>query len=200
MKRTHWIANLVLPAACVVASVQAWGQSAGGPPEPAPIIGHVSDKPIAFSDLPAPRQFVTRHKATIRGKSLSYTATAGETYITNTWGEPIASFFSFAYVKDDPVDAKRPVMFVFNGGPGSSSLWLHMGVLGPKRVKLDQEVNPSNTPPFDVSNNVFSVLDTTDLVFIDPVGTGFSHAVGNAKDTDFASVDADADSVARFIE
>jgi carboxypeptidase C (cathepsin A) len=75
-----------------------------------------------------------------------------------------------------------------------------MGVFGPKRVVLDQEVNPSNTPPFGARDNPYSVLDVADLVFIDPVGTGFSHAVGNAKDADFASVDADADSVARFIE
>jgi carboxypeptidase C (cathepsin A) len=75
-----------------------------------------------------------------------------------------------------------------------------MGIFGPKRVVLDQEVDASNTPPFGARDNPHSVLDVTDLVFIDPVGTGFSHAVGNAKDVDFASVDADAESVARFIE
>lgn len=166
----------------------------------APIIARVSDRPVSFADLPAPREFVTRHKATIRGKALAYTATAGETYITNMSGEPIARLFSFSYVKDASADGARPVMFVFNGGPGSASIWLHLGVLGPQRVVLDREVNPSNTPPFGLANNPHSVLDVADLVFIDPVGTGFSHAVGNAKDTDFASVDADADVLARFIE
>jgi carboxypeptidase C (cathepsin A) len=170
------------------------------PAEPPPVIARVSEHPVRFGDLPTPRQFVTRHKTTIRGRTLSYTATAGETYITNAAGEPIASFFSFAYVKDEPVDSRRPVMFVFNGGPGSASIWLHIGIFGPKRVVLDSEVNPSNTPPFGLQGNPYSVLDVTDVVFIDPVGTGFSHAVGNAKDLDFASVDADADSVARFIE
>lgn len=169
-------------------------------PGPAPVIARVSEKPVRFTDLQAPRQFTTHHTTKIRGRTLSYTATAGETYITNAAGEPIASFFSFSYFKDAPVDPLRPVMFVFNGGPGSSSMWLHIGVLGPKRVVLDHEVNPSNSPPFGLRDNPYSVLDVADLVFIDPVGTGFSHALGNASDFDFASVDADADSVARFIE
>lgn len=174
--------------------------AAQAPVTTAPIIARVSDQAVSFADLPAPREFVTRHKTMIRGKALAYTATAGETYITNRSGEPIARLFSFSYVKDAPANANRPVMFVFNGGPGSASIWLHLGVLGPQRVVLDREVNPSNTPPFGVTHNPDSVLDSADLVFIDPVGTGFSHAVGNAKDADFASVDADADSIARFIE
>ncbi|MFC4307958.1 S10 family peptidase [Steroidobacter flavus] len=184
---------------CAVASA-AEPPAQPAPPTPPAIMARVSQKPVALSDLPAPREFVTHHRTKIRGKALSYTATAGETYITNIAGEPIARFFSFSYMSDEPRDAGRPVMFVFNGGPGSASLWLHMGVLGPQRVALDQEVNPSNTPPFGVNDNAFSVLDVADLVFIDPVGTGFSRAAGNAVDTDFASVDADADSVARFIE
>lgn len=185
-----------------VATALAFDVSAASPPAPAPadIITRVSQKPVSFADLPAPRQFVTRHKTTIRGKALSYTASAGETYITNISGEPIARLFTFSYVKDGPTDTRRPVLFLFNGGPGSSSIWLHMGALGPRRLVLDQEVNPSNTPPFGVADNPASVLDVADLVFIDPVGTGFSRAVGNAVDTDFASVDTDAESVARFIE
>lgn len=181
--------------------------SAGGalaqdaPPPAAPaIIGGVSDHPVTFADLPAPKRFVTRHKTVIRGKSVSYTATAGETYITNIAGEPIASFFCFSYVRDDVPGRNRPVIFVFNGGPGSASLWLHMGALGPRRLVFDREVNPSVTPPFTVEDNADSPLDAADLVFIDPVGTGFSHAVGNAKDSDFFGTDVDADSVARFIE
>jgi carboxypeptidase C (cathepsin A) len=173
----------------------------GERPSSAPAVAtRVSDKRIAVADLPAPRQWVTQHKTTLRGKVLSYTATAGETYITNLAGEPTASFFSFSYVKDGPMESSRPVLFVFNGGPGAASIWLHMGVIGPKRVVLDHEVNPSNTPPFGVKDNPFSPLDVADLVFIDPVGTGFSHAAGNAKDSDFFGVDEDADSVARFIE
>jgi carboxypeptidase C (cathepsin A) len=181
-------------------AMRAFAQS-GERPSAAPAVAtRVSDKRLTFADLPAPRQFVTQHKTTMRGKLLTYTATAGETYITNLVGEPTASFFSFSYVKDGPPEPSRPVLFVFNGGPGAASVWLHMGVIGPKRVVLDREVNPSNTPPFGVRECPYSPLDVADLVFIDPVGTGFSHAVGNAKDSDFFGVDEDADSVARFIE
>ncbi len=190
----------IVSSMAMLLSVTAPVAAQSGPPAPPAIIARVSPKPVALADLPAPRQFVTHHRTAIRGKTLSYTATAGETYISNISGEPIARFFTFSYVKDERDNARHPVMFIFNGGPGSASLWLHMGVLGPKRVALDQEVNPSNTPPFGVSDNAVSVLDVADLVFIDPVGTGFSHAVGNALDSDFASVDADADSIARFID
>jgi len=172
-----------------------------GPPAPAPAVVTRFEEPrLDIRDFPAPRRFVTQHKTSIRGKALSYTATAGETYITNLFGEPTASIFSFAYVKDGPRDPDRPVLFVFNGGPGSSSVWLHMGVVGPRRLVLDQEVNPSNTPPFGLAGSSYSPLDVADLVFIDPVGTGFSHAIGNAKNSDFFGVDEDADAVARFIE
>lgn len=172
-----------------------------GPPAPAPaVVTRFSDERLEIADLPAPRRFVTQHKTNIRGKPLGYTATAGETYITNLFGEPTASIFTFSYLKDGPRDPDRPVMFVFNGGPGSASVWLHMGVIGPRRLVLDQEVNPSNTPPFGLADSTFSPLDVTDLVFIDPVGTGFSHAVGNASNQDFFGVDEDADAVARYIE
>lgn len=185
---------LLIATACLAAAAEP------NPPSAPEIIARVSAHPVSFADLPAPRHFVTRHKTVIRGKAVSYIATAGATYITNMTGEPIASFFSFSYMRDDVDSAKRPVIFIFNGGPGSASLWLHMGALGPKRLVLDREANPKVTPPFTVEDNPDSPLDTADLVFIDPVGTGFSHAVGNARDSDFYGTDVDADSVARFIE
>lgn len=164
------------------------------------IFARASDRPVALADLPPPRRFVTRHRMEIGGRPIAYRATAGETYISNIHGEPVARVFSFDYVKEGAREPLRPVVFVFNGGPGSASLWLHMGIIGPKRVTLSPEVNPANTPPFGMTDNPYSLLDVADLVFIDPVGTGFSHAVGNAKDSDFVGVDVDADSVARFIE
>ena len=142
---------------------------------------------------------VTRHETTIRGQRIAYTATAGETVLRNDRDEPIATLYSFAYIKTNGAP-DRPVMFVFNGGPGSSSVWLHMGVVGPRRVQLDREVNPSNVPPFGVVDNPDSLLDVADLVFIDPVGTGFSRIVGVGKPEDFYGVDEDAESVAQFIE
>jgi len=155
---------------------------------------------LAFPGLPAPRQFVTHHKATIGGAPLAYTVTAGETYLTDRAGEPIGSLFSFAYVKDGPVDPRRPVLFVFNGGPGSSSLWLQMGVVGPKQVLLGSGVNPSVVPPYPAVDNPDSLLDVADIVFIDPIGTGFSRIVGKGKAEDFYGYDEDADSVAQFID
>lgn len=169
------------------------------PPTAPAVVTRVSDKPVRLADLPAPRRFVTTHRTTIGGKGIEYQAIAGETYIANLAGEPIASIFSFSYIAKGN-DPARPVMFVFNGGPGSSSVWLHMGAVGPRRLVLDAEVDPTSVPPFGVRDNPFSVLDVADLVFIDPVGTGYSHALGNARDSDFYGVDADADAVARFIE
>lgn len=154
---------------------------------------------VTFADVPKPYASVTRHKTRIKGRKLAYTAEAAGTYITNFANEPIANIFSFSYLLDGG-DKARPVLFVFNGGPGSSSVWLHMGAIGPKRVVLDNEVNPTNTPPFGVRDNPISVLDVADLVFIDPVGTGFSQAVGKATNQDFAGIDADAEAIARFIE
>ena len=180
-------------AAALLAATPALAQPGGIP----------MSRPTAaglIAPLPAPQRFVTRHKVTISGRAIAYTAVAGETYLYNRAAEPIGSIFSFSYIKDGPVDPKRPVLFVFNGGPGSSSLWLHMGVVGPKRVVLDREVNPSNTPPFGVADNPYSLLDVADLVFIDPVGTGWSKVVGKGVNADFWGVDEDADTIAQFIE
>lgn len=161
--------------------------------------------PGPVEPLPTPKRFVTRHTITVKGQKVAYTAIAGETYLYNRAAEPIGSIFSFSYLKDGPPkeaggDPKRPVLFVFNGGPGSSSLWLHMGVVGPRRVVLNQEVNPSNTPPFGVADNPYSLIDVADLVFIDPVGTGWSKPVGKGTTADFWGVDEDADTVSQFIE
>ncbi|WP_269714815.1 S10 family peptidase [Caulobacter sp. NIBR2454] len=189
--------RLVLGAAALIlASGSALAQAS--PPIELAVSAN-NDRPVVAAPAP-PVSFVTKHRTTIRGRKIDYTTTAGETYLTTLSGEPTGSIFSFAYVKDGPRDPNRPVMFVFNGGPGSASLWLHMGVVGPRRVVLDREVNPSNVPPFGVADNPDSLLDVADLVFIDPVGTGFSRAVGSGKAEDFWGVDQDADSVAQFIE
>ncbi|ODT86751.1 hypothetical protein [Phenylobacterium sp. SCN 70-31] len=156
--------------------------------------------PGPVEPLAAPKRFTAQRTIAVKGQKVAYTSIAGETYLYNRAGDPIGSLFSFTYLRDGPRDPRRPVMFVFNGGPGSSSLWLHMGVVGPRRVVLDREVNPSNTPPFGVADNPYSVLDVADLVFIDPVGTGWSRVVGKGSTADFWGVDEDADTVAQFIE
>ena len=180
-------------AAALLVATPAFAQPGGIPMSRPTAAGPVES-------LPAPKRFVTRHKITIGGRAIAYTAIVGETYLHNRAAKPIGSIFSFSYIKAGPADPKRPVLFVFNGGPGSSSLWLHMGVVGPKRVALDREVNPSNTPPFGLVDNPYSLLDVADLVFIDPVGTGWSKVVGKGVNADFWGVDEDADTVAQFIE
>ena len=143
---------------------------------------------------------ITRHRIVIGGKSISYTATAGTMLIHNEERQPIGQIGYIAYTRDDQgsVAARRPLMFAFNGGPGSSSLMLHMGLLGPKRV-LVADPDAAAPPPYKTVDNGFSLLDKTDIVLIDPMGTGLSHPVCNGKLEDFLSVDADADSVSRFI-
>ncbi|MFQ5534610.1 MAG: S10 family peptidase [Sphingomonadales bacterium] len=148
-----------------------------------------------------PLVFVTRHSGRFNGQTVKYTATAGETYLKDSDGKPTASIFSVAYVRDGVSDpTRRPVVFIFNGGPGSASLWLHMGAFGPRRV----DAPPSNAeddgaPPFPIVDNRASILDIADLVFIDPVGTGFSHALGEKDGKDFWGITEDARSVSQFI-
>lgn len=146
---------------------------------------------------------VTHHSVTINGKELNYTATTGTLVLkeeTDKEGEkPKASIFFIAYTLDDVEDtSKRPVTFSFNGGPGSSSVWLHLGVLGPRRVKPDEHGNPPQ-PPYQLTNNEFSILDKTDLVFIDPVSTGFSRTVPGEEAKQFHGFQKDIESVGDFI-
>lgn len=149
----------------------------------------------------AQRRFVTSHRGTFGGVDLSYSATAEDTILKNAAGEPAGALFSFSYVRQGVKDpTTRPVTFVFNGGPGSSSLWIHVGALGPYRVTLEDAVHPPTAAPFKVSPNPLSPLDVTDLVFIDPIGTGFSHFVGGGKPEDFYSVEADGVATLNFIE
>jgi len=147
-----------------------------------------------------PKTFKTKHNGTFHGKRIGYAAIAGETHLKDAASKPRASIFTTAYVKDGERDpTRRPVTFVFNGGPGSASLWLHLGVFGPKRVKVPSDGESAGTAPFPFIDNPLSPLDITDLVFIDPVGTGYSRAIGEAKNEEFWGLDADATMVADFI-
>lgn len=149
---------------------------------------------------PKPITSATQHTVAIGGAPLAYIATAGTLIIRNESDEAYASVGYIAYTKKDAGDlSRRPVTFAYNGGPGSSSIWLHMGVLGPRRVVT---ADPAFSPaaPFPVVDNPFSILDKTDIVMIDPVGTGVSRAVGKAKDKDFWGADPDIESVSRFIK
>jgi carboxypeptidase C (cathepsin A) len=157
-------------------------------------------KPAAEATPPEPASKSTKHEVTIGGQKVSYTATVGWLIMKDDAGKPIARFGYTAYTRNGIKElAQRPVMFAYNGGPGSSSIWLHMGILGPRRVVLpDPAYAPP--PPSQRVNNEYSVLDVTDLVMIDPVGTGFSKPLGDAKGADFWGVDQDVKSVGAFIK
>ena len=148
--------------------------------------------------IPPPSVSVTRHKGNFGGQAISYTATTGETYLKAEDGTPRASIFSVSYVKE-PRDPNRPITFLFNGGPGSGSVWLHMGAFGPRRVAIPSNGTDDGAPPYPIVDNPESLLDVTDIVFIDPVGTGFSHALGKTDPKEFWGVTKDAESVAQFI-
>ena len=142
---------------------------------------------------------VTEGTARVGGAAIPYKASAGTTLLKNDAGEPIGLMYSVAYTRSDVKDlSTRPVAFFYNGGPGSSTMWLHMGSFGPKRIQVS---NSEFTPPapYKIVDNAETLLDKTDLVFIDAMGTGFSRAAGKGTDRDFYGVDEDADAFGRFI-
>ena len=159
-----------------------------------------SAKASKQDELPIPpeRSVVTSHSVQVDGRSINYKATAGTLLIKDDLGKPTVSMFYVAYTVDSGHAATRPVTFLYNGGPGSSSMWLHMGSVGPVRVanEGDQPIPP---PPYRTVPNQYSLLDKSDLVFIDAPGTGYSQLVGAAKGKQFYGVDQDAAAFARFI-
>lgn len=152
---------------------------------------------------------ITHHEVTVGGHLIKYTATAGYIEQPDYEGKPKANVFYISYIKDEekegPRDgAKRPILFAFNGGPGSSSVWLHLGALGPKRVEFadpkEKDGEPSlPRPPYRVIDNEHAWLDLADLVFIDPVGTGYSRPVEGESSRQFHGLDEDIRWVGDFI-
>lgn len=137
---------------------------------------------------------------TIDGKQVDYTVTASQIVLENDEGKPRASFFYVSYERKNAGDGRqRPVMFAFNGGPGSSSVWLHMGALGPRVAPTSPNGTQPLAPPYKVAENPFSILDVCDLVFIDPVSTGYSRAAKDVKPAEFHGVQEDIASVGDFI-
>lgn len=172
-----------------------------------------NDKTAKQEDRPEPTDqlSITQHVFTSGGKPIRYTVTAGTIVLKEesekkgkdggeAEGEKArATIFFIAYARDDVEDqARRPLTFSFNGGPGSSSVWLHLGLLGPRRVEMDEAGNLP-APPFRLVDNEYSLLDLTDLVFIDPVSTGYSRPVVGEKAGDFHSFKKDIESVGDFI-
>jgi carboxypeptidase C (cathepsin A) len=161
------------------------------------------EKPTPKDNLVA-----TKHKVTIGGKEIKYTVTAGTMILKEETADrekeaegekPRAQIFFIAYTKDGVADkSKRPITFSFNGGPGSSSVWLHLGVLGPRRVVLTDE-GELPKPPFKLTDNQFSILDDTDLVFIDPMNTGYTRPVDGVTPKEWHGFKKDIQLVGDFI-
>src|SRR5205823_7754258 len=160
-----------------------------------------AEKPKEEKKPPAPEERVvqTKHSLKIGGQEIKYTATAGTILLKLEDGTPKASIFYVAYTKDDVSDpSHRPLTFSFNGGPGSSSVWLHLGLFGPRRVQMG-DAGSLLPPPYKLVDNDVSLLDISDLVFIDPVSTGYSRAVPGEAPQQFHGITPDVESVADFI-
>ncbi len=150
--------------------------------------------------IPDTVRFESRHTGAFNGSRVAYRAVVSDIRLKRDDGSPYADLFTTAYLKEDGTDAgARPVTFVFNGGPGSASIWLHMGLFGPKRVVVPSDAAYPGNPPYPLVDNELSPLDLTDLVFIDPTGTGFSRLVGDGKAEDVWGLREDARSVATLI-
>ncbi|MDQ3743787.1 MAG: peptidase S10 [Acidobacteriota bacterium] len=167
------------------------GARGGATPSATPV-----ERDPAMQDLPP---VVTKHEIRIGGRALRYTVTTGVMPLRNIAGETEARIFYMAYTLDGVGDrSQRPLMFSFNGGPGSASVWLHMGALGPRRVQMldDGQMPP---PPYRLVDNESTWLDFTDLVFIDPVGTGYSRAAKPELGSKYFGLQGDIQSVGEFI-
>ena len=151
-------------------------------------------------EFPLEKLSVTHHTIKLNGKILNYTATAGYMPIKDESGKLKANIFFVAYVKDEPEEnSKRPITFAFNGGPGAASIFLHLGALGPKRILLTEK-GEALSPPYQLVDNTYTWLDCTDLVFIDPVGTGYSLPAAGEDPKQFWGVKEDIQSIGAFIQ
>lgn len=157
-------------------------------------------KPAPKEQAPKERSHSTQHEVSVRGACIPYTATAATLMLRDAEDEPQASIFHVSYLRGDVEDpSPRPVTFAFNGGPGSSAMWLHLGCLGPRRLVMADAVAPL-PPPYSIVDNEHSMLDLTDLVFIDPVGTGYSRVHGKTKAKEYYEIKRDATSLCEFIQ
>ena len=152
-----------------------------------------ADKPI-----PEAKTFTSTQRVTIKGRTYTLNAETGTHLLRDTDDEPMA-LFGYTYYKMAGSGADRPIVFAFNGGPLSASFWLHFGILGPKRIVVN-DPGYTGPAPYPVVNNEYSILDKADLVMIDPVGVGFSKPVGKKEFKDFWGVDQDIRSIGLFIE
>ena len=180
--------------------------ASNSPPESATAAGKEAAKKSESADKeskekskePEEKLVESDHSATVGGQEIKYKAAAGTILLRDEEDKPTASIFYIAYTRQDVPNASRPITFSFNGGPGSSSVWMHLGMLGPRRVRLADD-GSALQPPYQLVDNEYSLLDESDLVFIDPVSTGYSRAIPPKDANKFHGLHEDAASVAEFI-
>lgn len=168
---------------------------------PYPAAAATPDATSSAAPLPLPKveTAITHHTAHIGSRSVRYTATAGTITLTTDRNEPTATMFYIAYTADDlGPKARRPITFAYNGGPGGSSALLHLGALGPRMV-VTTNAATTPPPPYDIVDNQHSLLDTSDLVFVDAIGTGFSRLAGKGTGKDYYGIDQDGRAFEQFI-
>ena len=156
------------------------------------------DKSDAPAEKVEPQVRVSKHSGTFGGQRINYVATIGETILKGDDGTQKAAIVTTSYVKE-PRDPSRPVTFLFNGGPGSGTVWLMMGAFGPKRVAIPSDARDDGGPPYPILDNPDAILDVTDIVFIDPPATGFSRLLGKTDPKEFYGVTADAKAVSQVM-
>lgn len=162
--------------------------------------GAAASPEAADADAPAPYRHAVDREGRFGGESVEYRAVVAETFLDDPSGKPAASIVSVSYLRTHRREAaERPVIFVFNGGPGSASLWLHVGFVGPRRVDFGDDVRPETTPPFRLADNTESPLDVADIVLFDPPGTGFSRVLPGGKGEQYFGVQQDAAATVEFI-
>lgn len=155
--------------------------------------------PAEAPPKPEAAPVVTHHEIRVGSQTLHYTATAGLMPLRNGTGEIEARVFYMAYTLDNPAEkTKRPLLFAFNGGPGSASAWLHLGAIGPRRIPMQPE-GYMPAPPYHVEDNPYTWLTKADLVFVDPIGTGYSRAAKAELTKKYIGVKGDAAAVGQFI-
>jgi carboxypeptidase C (cathepsin A) len=194
--------GLLYLAGLLVLAVPPCALAQRGPANPPPASAASSDRPV--TPIPPEKSSVTSHEIKVGSKTLHYTATAGNLLIQADAGQPDAeqpnaSVFYVAYTLDGVADmSSRPLTFLYNGGPGSASMWLHMGSIGPVRV-LTSSPEATGPGPYQVAPNQYTLLDQSDLVFVDAVGTGYSRPVAKGVIRDFAGTDQDVRAFEKFI-
>ncbi len=162
------------------------------------VLAQASETPKDAKAEPKEVLVETQHEVEIAGEVIKYKATAGKLLMKSDDLKSRAEVFFIAYTKNEADAATRPVTFCFNGGPGSSSVWLHLGMLGPKRIQFPDDASFLK-PPYQLDSNSYSMLDKTDLIFIDPVSTGYSRPVNDVSKSEFHGYEEDVQSVGQFI-